>query len=871
MLAAQPVTHDHPSGLRVVLVHQPGVPVTALQFWVRVGSGDESEAEAGLAHVHEHMIFKGTEQRGVGQVAGDIEALGGNINAWTSFDQTVYHIVVPSRFAAEGLDVLADSLRNSRFDPDELQRELLVIDEEIRRGDDMPTRVFQQAVFSASFGDHPYGRPVIGTRASVAAFTHADVRRFYERWYRPDNMTLVAVGDVSWETLSGVLDRYWGRRAPSARLERPVRPATEDQSATRAFVLQRDVQQARFVIAFPGPALSDADQPALDLLAHLLGGGDSSVLYERVQRRQRLTNHIGASLYAPAQPGALLISGAVQGNTADAVLAALDATLRELAELHDQPLLQRDLDRARVGLDSSVIYGRQTVQGYADRLGYYDTVAGDLTFEAAYLEKAHRVTLADLQRMARRYLRPERATVGVLLPEGLDASQVPAEADLIARVTRAWNTPRTLRLADAQEIREGIHVWQAPSGMRVVVQHDPNVETYALRAIVPGGSVHEGSALAGASSLLSELFHCGTETRSAGELARHLEDMAASLSANSGRHTLGVSMRGLARDFDAGVELFADVLLASTCPPSEFERVRAEVIQAAEASRDSLSGEVYRAFDGRMFADHPYGRSLDSVLESLRTLSREQVMGFYRGLVRPEHMVVVMVGQVDPERALRTLAAAIPEHMEGQALELGRPAEPTLPQEPARVELFRDRQQAHLVVGWPAVPMGHPDADAQDVLATILNGQSGRLFLELRDRQSLAYSVGAYASAMPLAGHFSIYLATSPSRLEEAIEAVRAQVEVLRAEGVTEDDVERARRLLLGRRDVSLQTPGARASLMGYDLFYGFPADEYLRYAERLAAVDAASVHALIRRLLTPDREVITVLRPQAGQVPASP
>src|SRR5256886_5507889 len=188
--------HRLPNGLTVLVEENHAAPVAGIQVWVRVGSADELPGEAGLAHLHEHMLFKGTARRGPGEIARNIEGCGGEINAWTSFDQTVYHVVVASQFLAQGLDVLADAITSAAFDPDELRREIEVVCEEIKRSLDSPTRKLSKELFATAFTRHPYGRPVIGSEESVRSFTREGILRFYRRWYRPENAVVIVVGDV---------------------------------------------------------------------------------------------------------------------------------------------------------------------------------------------------------------------------------------------------------------------------------------------------------------------------------------------------------------------------------------------------------------------------------------------------------------------------------------------------------------------------------------------------------------------------------------------------------------------------------------------------------------------------------------------------
>ena len=176
-----------------------------LQIWAGVGSADERPGEEGLAHFHEHMLFKGTKRRGVGEVAGDIEGLGGHINAYTSFDSTVYHATLPSSAWREGLEVLTDAVRNSIFDVEEIAREREVVLEEIRRSDDTPGHVLGELAFGACYRGHPYGLPILGPASNVAGFDREQVRKFFQRWYTPDNLTVVAIGDFDARAVASAL------------------------------------------------------------------------------------------------------------------------------------------------------------------------------------------------------------------------------------------------------------------------------------------------------------------------------------------------------------------------------------------------------------------------------------------------------------------------------------------------------------------------------------------------------------------------------------------------------------------------------------------------------------------------------------------
>lgn len=856
-----PAANDvHPSGLTLLVEPQHLAPVVAIQVWVRVGSGDERDAEAGLAHVHEHMIFKGTEQRGVGQIARDIERLGGSINAWTSFDQTVYHVIVPSRHAQLGLDVLLDAVANSAFDADELERELEVIQEEIRQGEDQPGRVLSRATFETAFQTHPYGRPVIGTAESVAAFGREDVLAFFRRWYRPENMTLVVVGDIERDEVEAAVTRTFGSSRTGFE-PAPARPVEPPQDGVRATVLQRDVQESHVNLAFRVPELGHADTPALELLTILLGQGESSLLFERVQRQARLSNDVYAYLYSPAEPGLLLLGARFGGaGESPGPEAVIDALLRTVAELHEQLVSADDLRRAIRNLESDAIYQRQTVQGTAQRLGYFHTVAGSVSFESRFVELARRVSPQDLRRVARTYLRPESCTAALLLPETAEA---PDEALVASWVEAAYADVAQPIDDDALALDEGgVARIELPSGAVLLVQPDSSAPLVTMRAVVLGGSLAEDETTTGAGNLVAELLTSGTATRDASALAREVEGLAASLSGFSGRNTLGMRMTALSRDFDAASAIFFDALLHSEFPDDELARVRAEAQADLASQQDDIAGMTFRTFAETIYEGHPYARSVLGTPESIGGLDRSELLEYYRRLVQPSRMVVSVVGDVDVDHVVRVLSTRLEDTSAAAPRELEAGAPPTARDAAVRHEQLRERQQAHIVLGFPGVPMYDPRRPALDVLAAILGGQGGRLFVELRDRQSLAYSVSAFHSAGYDTGAFAFYIATSPEKIDDAIAGIRAEIDRLRSEPVSTEELDRARQFLIGRRDIGLQRQSARAAFLAFDELYGGGHAWGRGYASRIEAVDPEAIGDAVEAVFSPSREVLVLTRP---------
>jgi zinc protease len=358
------------NGLKVVLLEDRSAPVVALNVWVRTGSAEETEAEAGMAHVFEHMLFKGTERRAVGEIARTVEAAGGNINAFTSFDMTVYHITMASRDVAVGIDVLADAILNSTFDPGELDREIAVVLEEIRRGEDSPNRVLSQEMFSQAYTRHPYRDPVIGTSESVSSFSREQLLDFHRRWYVPNNLTFVAVGDFDADQVLEQIRSAFASAEARADLAHPRDPEPE-QTEPRSAIVRRDFERTLIGIAYPITAFAEEDTAYVDLLATVLGGGESSPLYRNVKDRRQLVHTIGASAYTPLDRGLFFVQATLDPGMIEHALQAIGEEIDRLRNFGPSDV---ELERARVNLLSSEVHERETMQGQARKLGYYEAL-----------------------------------------------------------------------------------------------------------------------------------------------------------------------------------------------------------------------------------------------------------------------------------------------------------------------------------------------------------------------------------------------------------------------------------------------------------------------------------------------------------------
>lgn len=841
------------SGLRVIVQAVPGAPVVALQVWVGAGSFDELPGQYGLAHLHEHMLFKGTARRGVGEVAASVERAGGQINAWTSTDHTCYHVVIPALNWRDGLDTLADAVCHSSFDPDELTREIEVVVEEIRRAEDTPGQVAWRRVFERAFEDHPYARPILGDEASVRSFDRERMLAFYRRHYVAANLTVIAAGDLDPTATIAAVEAAFADLAatPAPKLA----AAALRTHGARGHHERTKFSESRLMLAWPVPPLEHADVPALDVLAIVLGQGDSSRLVRKVQRELGLVNDVGASCWTPLRAGLFAVTALT---SAERLAAARSAILQEIQSIRVNGIEPAELEKARQNVLADAVYKLETVQGMAHTLGYFAAATGDPHWDQHYARAVATLQPADLQRVARRYLHGDSVHWVELQGEEAQTETDPTQAlaDVQAALAPAQATagPRT------RDMLDGLERLELPTGDVLVVQHDPSVPIFGLRVAALGGLRDEDPDCNGRTYLLSQMLTRGTARRSSDDIAREVETLAGGLAGFAGRNSLGVQATGIAASRDRMLDLFFDCLFDATLPESDLEQERAVQLEDLRHQSDAPARQALRTLAATLYGKHPYALDLLGNMPAVAALRRADVLQYARQRLAPGKLVYAASGDIDADLLAAEIVARSPTHR----APLAPPVTDTVraPRERVVCRSRTDKQQAHLAVGFVGARLSDPARFALDVLATVLSGQSGRLFIELRDRQSLAYSVSAMHVEGLDEGYFALYLGTSPDKIDQGLAGLYGELDRLRQHRVGQEELDRARQSIIGAFAIGLQRRSSRAATLCLNELYGLGRQAWRGQIASLLAVTSDDVLAVAQKTLDPAHCVEVVMAP---------
>ncbi len=872
----KPIVEKLESGLNVVLQPFRAAPVVAFQMWVGAGSADEQLGEEGIAHVFEHMLFKGTEKRPVGEIARDVESAGGHINAWTSHDETVFFITLANRFWKQGLNILADAIQNPSLDRDELGRELAVIREEIRMGEDTPERVAIEKLFGNVYKKHPYGRPVIGYDRTVKQFTREMVADFYHRWYVPSNMVLVVAGDFDPRAMAKRVRSEFSVFRGGDPPKRTTRTSEPVQRGLRFASAQRPIAEAHLALGFPIPGIRHADVPALDLLAAIVGQGVSSRLETVVRRRLSLVTSARSLAYTPRDSG---IFGVFAVTPPHQLEQANRAILDELYRVTREPVTSAEVAKSRTLLESDKVYSEETVEGIARKFGFYMLHTNDLSFEDKYLMALASKGPEDLLDVAQRYISPSRASVTTVVPDPARFKPQRRVSWIVGRGAARHVDGSKLKkvLCDQVKARAKLRdkkpvklrhpsetvVTQLSTGDILIVRQDPSSKLVAARAAFLGGLRREPPSKAGVNTLLAVTLSRGTETMSAEEFAARMDALACNVGGFAGRNTIGAHGEFLRRNYDKGFELMAECLRRPAFPDDEVAREKELLIEEIRSSRDNPAQQVFRIFHQTLFGKHPYARPLYGEEKTVGRLERSDLLRCLKQSTSAGTMVLAVDGGADPEEVRElTERCFLSNHKKRRA-----PKDPSawLPSKtPRQSSLNLPKEQSHVIVGFPGTRITSDDRFAVDVLIEILGGHGGRLFDGVREKRGLAYAVTATSMEGLEPGSVALYAATTPGQEKAVVQAMLEEVERIIRSRPAARELGRVKRFLIGAKAIAWQRAATRAASMSLDYIYGNGHDAGEQYASRIDVVDQEAVLRAARDYLDPSKVVIACVGPNA-------
>ncbi len=841
-----------PNGAKLLVKEDPTTPVVSLNIWVEAGSIDEKADERGMAHLIEHMIFKGTAKRGVGTISREVESAGGYLNAFTSFEHTCFYVVLPGDRISTALDVEFDAYFNSSFDAGELEKEKEVVFEEMRMRRDDPWSWSWELLFKNIFQKNPYHFPVIGDQEILKKTKRNQLVAYYKNHYVPKNTVIAVVGNVSASSVYEQMEGYFKKGSP-AKAPRRVFKTDSEPTKLRLHLEAGDIKQTYASLGFPTVPIFHPDGPALEILDSILGEGGSSRLNLAIREKKQSADEVGTDHFIGKFGGSFVFQGLTDKHRCEKFLGDL---MTEIQNVIDSGVEESELKKVKNRLLASKIFEKQNVDGQAKTLGYWELL-GDYRMEDEFLKSLNEVTSEDLKRVAKKYLAPQRAILVLYHPKTENYSKNPAHWQGL--LGKAAKNPG-VGLSAKQQTAGNIEMIPLAHGAKLLFKRRPGLPLVSLGVFLKGGFVDEGAKLSGVTSLMSKCLLKGTIQRDHSEFSSAIEGLAAHLDPFLEKDYWGMVLDVPTRSFEEAFDLMTEAFLRPSFAEGEIAREKKLQISAIRRFKDDPSEYAMLKSDVLTFSNTPYAHQPMGTIETLKKITPQIVRGWHSRYMTPRNMTWVAVGDIEPkelslliDQKLKGLHSSSAK--KGHELSIGELNQ-------AEYQESVESKQTTIVLGLRAPRMGSPDYFAFRVMNTMLSGMGGKLFVELREKKSLAYSVHASHDAALRAGIYQIYIGCSPEKVQEAKKGLLKVLKDFTEEKIDPLDLERAKTYMAGLNKMGLQANRSQVYSYGRYEMSGLGCKTVDKIPAIVKAVSADEVRAMAKKYLISDKNTWVLVGP---------
>ena len=857
------------NGLKVLFIESHKSPVVSVQMWVKTGSADEKKGEEGISHFIEHLVFKGTRKYGVGEIASKVEGSGGELNAYTSFDQTVFYVTISKQFTDVALDVISEMMGHPIFDGKEIDNEREVVIEEIKRGQDSPGRRSSQLLFTNVFKKHAYGRPVIGYDRIIRKVSTKKIRDYYHSRYVPSNMFLVIAGDFDSKTMRKEVEEKFGDFVPY-KLKKVARTKEPAQKSIRVKIEQTKFEQTTAYLTWRIPNVRHKDVAALEVLSAILGQGDSCRLMQSMRIQEAVTNSVGAFSYSMQDDGLFAVNLNLEKENLERAYSLL---IPELVEILTNPPTAQEMQKSMTNFASHEVYSVETVDNIARKAGSDEFYYADHDHYSKYMKQVYSLKPADIQRVAKKYLKPDCFSLSLMTNLDKKKAEKISKA-FIKELNKALKAAQKAKVTNPKFVAKKFNIKGSksaaapetqrivlPTGATLLIREQKETPYVAMKAAFLGGVRAETEdAPAGLTEMFSRTWLSGSKKYTEDQINLNTDEMAAGIGAFGGRNSVGLSMDYLAPFEDKMMDMFADSLLHPQFPESILEREKIILKNQIKARNDNPSQICVLNFMQEIFKGHPYAHDLIGTEASVDSIHHDRLLKYYHKVASSKNLTLSIVGDVKTDKWVEAFSEITKAMPAGKKLETSFPA-PALKQD---VKIFHElnKEQSHVILGYRGLTLKSPERYTLEVIQSILSGQGGRLFIELRDKNSLAYSVSPMHMEGIECGYFGGYIGCSPEKVEKSISMLKDEFHKLSDVKISEEELARAQKYLIGRHDIELQRKSTVCNAILFDDIYGLDYRESLDVSEKYFAVTPEDVQKLAQKIFS-GPSVVSIVGPR--------
>ncbi len=846
------------NGIDVIFIpKKDGSGVSALFVWVKSGAADEPPKFFGGAHILEHIVFKGSPERGVSEVSDAIERVGGYINAWTSYDNTVYWTIIPTEHIDIPIEVLGDIIWNPKFTKEEFEREKEVVLEEWRRGQDIPSYRISHIFFEKMYGNHPYGHPVIGYEETIRKIDENLVLSFHSRFYSPDNVFVVVSGDFDEKKVREKIEKVFGRVKKTEKMQKPDISASPNFNPD-VFVITGKEKEAILLMGFLGYPYSLTVSAYLDLVSEIL----EKRLYERLRLESMLANSIDVDYWSPIGIGSLSIYATAKGENIPVVF---DIILQEIRKIRSFGFSEKELSAAKRILEADIYRSFQSARSIASIFGRAYQLTSDPSSVYDYLKLLKNAFPADLAELANDLFDERKILVGMYLNEQ-EAKYADEVSDKVKNKKVYLTETIPLPFTFIKKSEDGSSKYLAKNGVRVILKKISGTGTISVYSIFPAGQALYDKL--GIPLFSAKMLTRGTKNRTAQMILDEMTEIGGSIGADVGFDSLSVYASFLAQDSERGLDIFFDIIENPSFKSEEMEKVREDILEDLRTRYDVPRTQAFDEFYKLLFAGTPYSSPEMASSDTIREIKRDDLISFWDfALSDPSKIVIAVVGDFTSDeimlRQLHFYGEKFFTREKKREVEFPRNFECSDRGDRERL-VIRDGNQVHIIVGFCGPSLKDNDSIPMQVLSSAISGMGGRLFMNLREQRGLAYVVGPVHGTYLGAGFFGGYIASAPEKLTESLSGLKS--ELLELKSITEQEILRGKNQVVGSIKRNLQSNSSWASSLASYEYLGFGFDYIPKFISQVQSLNKEDIVLVVEKYIRQDKMFTLILGPDDSQ-----
>lgn len=792
------------NGHKLIIKEVHANPIVTIDTWVKTGTADETPEINGVSHFLEHLMFKGTPNYKNGEIEGILEAKGARVNAATSKEFTHYHVTIASDFFETALKLHAEMMQNPAIPVEELEKERKVVQEEIRRANDDPKRILIMNFFELMFPEHTYKMDTLGPHDVIETISREKIFEYYHKRYTPCNMATVIVGDVDTNKVVSLMGEYFNSDKCPGNCKIIGKKGEISPEKTTEKISRGNYKSGYAIWGYKGvPITNIKESYALDIAADILGGGRTSRLYQELKEEKGLVSDISASHYSLKESSTFIVSADFEPEKYDRVKKAV---FEEINKMVSEPVTEDELNRVKKVAKRDFIYGNESVESIANSLGYTDVLYGSVKPYDRHLEYIENVTIRDIQEVVKKYLKPEKLVVSVLLPEETEVSNVITDTETIKESTRSV----------------------LKNGMTLITTENASNDIISMSVFMKGGIYAE--PVPGTANILAKTLMFGTKGRPYLELLKEIEGLGISISPSAGNDYFEIKLKSTKSDFNRAFDILADIIQNPRFEEKYLEKNKNDLLVDIKKSRDYPVSIASENFIHLLYNEHPYGNVGKILEQEVPSITKNDVISYWEETFIPENMVVSVSGDIGhSDMAYKLQENFLASGKELPELVYNDEFSPLT----EKKEIFSDKKSeaAWIFMGWPVgnVTDNKELATLRVMESYLSNGLSSRLHKKFREEQGLAYRVGCSYSPKLDKGHFVLYIGTAPKNIELVKGKFLNEIELLKTTPLTKEELENSKSKLIGSFALSQETNQSKAYLLGVfeiiDKEFGFNYD----------------------------------------------